>query len=420
MTGPGRIPTPLAHRSPDEALWRALARRAVRGVPVALYEEGRLLEGRSGCPEATLNVREPQTYREVFRRGSVGLGQTYSAGWWEAEDLVTLIRLFARAFGASASGWARLTSPWSAVRPGRGARRRETWVPARSKDLDRADVRAHYDLGDDFFALFLDPTMTYSCAYFEQPGMTLEEASVAKLERICRLAELDAGDEVVEIGTGWGSFALHAAARYDCRITTTTVSSRQVEYARRRVDEAGLGHLVSVVDLDYRDLRGLYDKLVSIEMVEAVGWRQLDRFFRSCAGLLRPGGLMALQAIVIDDRFYERAKRRDDFIKAAVFPGSSIPSVGSLVSAARRTGALRLVECRDIGLHYAETLARWRRRFGEQRGALSRLGFDEDFFRLWDFYLAYCQAGFAERRISDVQLLFECPGASRHRGKPVL
>jgi cyclopropane-fatty-acyl-phospholipid synthase len=222
----------------------------------------------------------------------------------------------------------------------------------------------------------------------------------------------------MEIGTGWGSFALHAARQYSAKVTTTTISANQLVFARRRVRDEDLEALVSVVDSDYRDLVGQFDKVVSIEMVEAVGWPQQDAFFEACARLLRPGGLFVLQSIVIDDRYYEQSKYQKDFIKSVVFPGSCIPSVGSIVSSARRTGRLRLVECHDMGVHYAETLSRWRSQFLKHRAEVEALGYDDAFVRLWDFYLAYCEAGFAERRISDVQFVFEAPGTRRRRGTP--
>lgn len=404
------IALPRSRPRADDVVWRAVSRRLLRGVPIDLRENGAPpTDGSTG--RVTLKVHDPATYREVLKGGSVGLGRTYAAGWWEADDLVLALRLMTRRLGLPSPSRQRLVRLAGLLKGG--------WSgAAENKQRDRRQVRAHYDLGDEFFERFLDPTLTYSCAYFERPGMCLEEASVAKLDRICRLAELERGDSVVEIGTGWGSFALHAATQYGCSVTTTTVSARQLGVARRRVSEQGLDGQVTVLDLDYRDLRGQYDKVVSIEMIEAVGWSQLDSFLSACAGLLRPGGLLVLQAIVIDDRLYEQAKRQADFIKTDIFPGSCIPSVASILASARRTGALRLVECHDIGLHYAETLARWRERFQAERASISALGFDESFLRLWDFYLAYCEAGFSERRISDVQLVFEAPGARRHRGSP--
>lgn len=402
---------PEPRRRPDDALWRYLARRLARDLPISIREEGRRAVVRSRAPRAELAVREPATYREALTGGSVGLGLTYAAGWWDADDLVQALRALCRRLGIPSPTRQRLESVAARLRPAHRS-------ASEDKDRDRRAVRAHYDLGDDFFALFLDPTLTYSCAYFERPGMSLADASVAKLDRICKLAELKAGDEVLEIGSGWGSFALHAAERLGCSVTTTTVSLHQAEHVRKKVAEEGLESRISVLERDYRDLRGQFDKVISIEMIEAVGWRQLDAFFHGCAGLLRPGGILVIQAIVIDDRLYEWAKRRSDFIKEVIFPGSSIPSLGSLIASAARTGALRLVEQHDIGLHYAETLKRWRARLHEERAHVLALGFDESFFRLWDFYLAYCEAGFAERRISDVQLVFESPAAVRHRWTP--
>ena len=404
------IALPRARSRADDVAWRAVSRWLLRGVPIDLRDNGTPPTDGS-TSQVTLEIRQPATYREVLKGGSVALGRTYAAGWWEADDLVLALRLLTRRLGLPSPARQRLLRLAGLLK---GARR----GPAEDKQRDRRQVRAHYDLGDEFFARFLDPTLTYSCAYFERAGMGLEEASVAKLDRICRLAELEPGDSVAEIGTGWGSFALHAATRYGCSVTTTTVSARQLGVARRRVAEQGLDGRVTVLDLDYRDMRGQFDKVVSIEMIEAVGWRQLDAFLSACARLLRPGGLLVLQAIVIDDRLYELSKRQADFIKTDIFPGSCIPSVAATLASARRTGALRLVECHDIGLHYAETLARWRERFGAERASIAALGFDDAFLRLWDFYLAYCEAGFSERRISDVQLVFEAPGARRRRGAP--
>lgn len=355
---------------------------------------------RPGVP--TVTVHHPATYRALLTGGSVGLARSYAAGWWDTDDLVALLRLATRRLPAPESPLALLGWLAGRRRPDRSGGR------ADDRARDRADIEAHYDLGDDFFALFLDPTLTYSCALFQPAWASLEEAQVAKLDRLCRKLALAPGDEVLEIGSGWGSFAVHAATHYGCRVTTTTLSSRQAAHARRRVAAAGLGDRVTVLGCDYRDLTGRYDKLVSIEMVEAVGWRQLDRFFATCAGLLRPGGAMALQAIVIDDRYYERAKRTEDFVKAMVFPGATIPSVAALVRSIRRAGLVPVDEAR-LGRHYAETLAHWRARFGVQRHHVAALGFDQAFVRLWDLYLAYCQAGFTEGRLDDVQLLLAKP-----------
>ena len=411
MSGSIRVTLPLGRGRLDDVVWRSLAGRLLRSSPIEIQDASVRITKSSGTrTRGTVRVRNPAAYREVLRAGTVGLGRTYAAGWWEADDLVWVLRLLTRRLARPVGLRGRLLSL-----PGlaRGARRRRR----AGKHQDRLDVRAHYDLGDDFFAMFLDPTLTYSCAYFTTPGMTLEQASVAKLERICELAEIGPDDEVMEIGTGWGSFALHAAERHGCSVTTTTVSARQFDFAQKRVAERGLESMVTLLDLDYRELSGQFDKVVSIEMIEAVGWRQLDAFFGSCARLLRPGGIAVVQAIVIDDRLFETSKRRIDFIKSEIFPGSSIPSARSISDSARRAG-LRMVESHDLGLHYSETLARWRRRLHEPRDSTAMGCFDDSFLRLWDFYLAYCEAGFSERRISAMHFVFEAPGAVRRRAMP--
>jgi len=386
--------------------------RAVVRAAVGRWGEGNVTVLEDGRPRpvagpepggggVVVTVHDPRAYRYLLRHGSVGLGRSYAAGWWDADDLVELVRLLTRRLPTASGPGDAL----AALRARRGGR-----VQAVDPARDRRDVQAHYDLGNAFFELFLDPTLTYSCAIFDPPTATLEEASVAKLDRICRKLELSPDDHVLEIGTGWGSFALHAASRYGCRVTTTTISDRQLAYASRRVAESGLGRLVTVCGDHYRDLDGRFDKLVSIEMIEAVDWPHHREFFQRCAALVRPGGLMALQAIVIDDRLFERAKRSEDFIKDMVFPGSCIPSVASIVSSVASATDFRMVGLEDIGMHYAETLARWRERFRANRAEISALGYDRSFLRTWDLYLAYCRAGFLEQRISDVQILLAKPG----------
>ena len=400
-----------------ERLARAAVLTATRRAEIAVVEDfpdgrphHRGHPGPTATAAATVSVHDPAAYRAVLTRGSIGLGTSYAAGWWDSDDLVGVVRSAARRLTTRSGRVGRITGVLTrlgGVGPGRRSASRHG---SDSRAEDRLAVQAHYDLGDEFFAAFLDPTLTYSCAYFERPGMSLEEASIAKLDRLCTKLDLGPDDEVLEIGTGWGSFAVHAAARYGCRVTTTTISDRQFAYASRRVAEAGLDHLVTVRNDDYRDLHGQWDKVVSIEMIEAVGWRQYRTFFEACArNILRPDGLMALQAIVIDDARYERAKRVDDFIKALVFPGSCIPSVGTIVAVTTGATDLRVVGLEDIGVHYAETLHRWRARFLDHRRAIAELGFDEPFLRTWDLYLAYCEAGFRERRISDVQMILAKP-----------
>ena len=335
----------------------------------------------------------------ILGRGSVGLGQSYVEGWWECDDLTALVQILIR----NLEGTERVADRIHLASLPRFRRQ------ARDRQTDRRDVQAHYDLGNDFFELMLDPTMMYSCALFERDGLTLEEASTAKLDRICRRLELGPGDHVIEIGTGWGGFAVHAAQHFGCRVTTTTISDAQYRYAAKRVAEAGLGDLVEVRNDDYRDLEGTYDKLVSIEMIEAIGWRQFDSFFSTCSRLIGDSGLMALQAIVIADQSYERAKHHDDFIKRMIFPGGCLPSVQAITSSCARVTDMRVVHLDDIGAHYAETLRRWQANVNDHTGELAGMGFGPSFQRLWRLYLCYCEAAFVERHVSDVQMILAKP-----------
>jgi cyclopropane-fatty-acyl-phospholipid synthase len=352
---------------------------------------------------AIVHVRSPRFYTKLLR-GSLGLGESYMEGLWDCDDLVSLTRIAARnarALDRLRRAFAPLLVPLQ--RWARGPRRN-------THRRSRAQIAAHYDLGNELFALFLDPTMMYSCAVFDPPGATLEQASLAKLERVCRKLALAPGDHVLEIGTGWGGFALYAASRYGCRVTTTTISREQWTYARERVRAAGLEDRVSVLLQDYRDLRGCYDKLVSIEMIEAVGWQHLGTFFRRCSRLLREDGAMLLQAIVIDDNAFHVEKAGRSFINTLIFPGGCLPSLEVIGRLTARVTDLRAVHLEDITAHYATTLERWRERFEAAGGRLAELGYDDRFERLWRLYLSWCEGGFRERRIRDVQLLLAKPG----------
>jgi cyclopropane-fatty-acyl-phospholipid synthase len=351
---------------------------------------------------AVVHVRSPRLYPKLLR-GSVGLGESYIDGLWDCDDLVTLTRIAARnarALDRVRRALAPVLVPLQSL-----ARRPRGNTHTRS----RRQVAAHYDLGNELFSLFLDPTMMYSCAVFEPPEATLEQASLAKLDRVCAKLALAPEDHVLEIGSGWGGFALHAAARHGCRVTTTTISREQFDYARGRVRAAGLEDRVTVLLQDYRDLRGRYDKLVSIEMIEAVGWRHLGTFFRRCSRLLRDDGAMLLQAIVIDDRAYQVEKAGRSFINTFIFPGGCLPSLEVIDRLTARVTDLRAVHLEDITAHYATTLERWRERFEAAGGRLAELGYDERFRRLWRLYLSWCEGGFRERRIRDVQLLLAKP-----------
>jgi cyclopropane-fatty-acyl-phospholipid synthase len=351
-----------------------------------------------------MHINDPVAWRTILTRGGAGLGETYAEGAWDSDDLFDLLRLLA----LNLDRLTRFTSPMVSLREAAARPARRLRPP--SKADDRKNIQAHYDLGDDFFELFLDPTMAYSCGVYESDATTLVEASNAKFDRICRKLNLGPADHVVEIGGGWGGFALHAASRYGCHVTTTTISGRQFDHAMRAVAAAGLTERITVLNKDYRDLEGQFSHLVSIEMIEAVDWRLHDGLFAACARLLRPDGRAALQCIVIDDRVYERAKTRKDFIKQFIFPGGCLPSITAIANAATRASDLRLIDLEDIGRHYARTLADWRRRFEDRWSHARALGFDDDFLRMWRFYFAYCEAGFLERRASGVQVVLARSG----------
>jgi cyclopropane-fatty-acyl-phospholipid synthase len=386
------------------ALLTSIARRGTLSrLGTLLHGKLELREGQHvwtfGQPDAdplVIHVIDPRFHEAVALGGAVGAGEAYAAGWWTTDDLTGVVRLLLRNREVLAGldrGAARVT---------RVLRRLGHALNANSRRGARRNIRAHYDLGNEFFALFLDETLTYSCGIFDQPSATLAEASTAKYERISRLLDLQPGDRVVEIGTGWGGFALHAASRHGCHVTTTTISRAQRALALERVREAGLEDRVTVLDADYRDLRGTYDKLVSIEMIEAIGHEQYGTFYGKCRELLAPHGRAVIQAITIADERYEAARREVDFIKRYIFPGCCIPSRRVLAAAAEGAG-LHLLRTDEMGLHYAETLRRWRDNLLANRESAVALGYDESFLRLWEFYLCYCEGGFLEGSIGLVQ-----------------
>ena len=337
-----------------------------------------------------------------------------SADTGPATTWSSLVRIFCRNAAVSTGlerGPARILSPLARI---------AHWLRRNTSSGSRRNIAAHYDLGNDFFSLFLDETMAYSCAIFPQAESTLYEASVAKFDRICRKLALTADDHVLEIGSGWGGFALHAAQKYGCRVTTTTISRKQYDYTRQQVEAAGLADRVTVLCEDYRALKGSYDKLVSIEMIEAVGHQYFDTYFRVCSERLKPHGMMLLQAIVIPDQRYDRYRRSVDFIQRYIFPGGCLPSVGAICQSLGRATDFRLFHLEDITPHYAETLALWRQRFHANLDQVRDLGFSEEFIRTWEFYFCYCEGAFRERAIGDVQMLADQAGvpASGDRARP--
>lgn len=365
---------------------------------------GEVVLGAQGSgPLVTVTIDDPAFYRAVATQGSVGAGESYIRGQWRCDDLVALVQLLVRnrelldgveRGPARIGGWA--LKAWAQLR-------------RNTREGSRRNIAAHYDLGNPFFSLFLSKDLMYSSALFED-GDTLEAASQRKLARICEQLQLKPTDHVLEIGTGWGGFALYAARHIGCRVTTTTISVEQHALASQRIEAAGLHDRVTLLLKDYRDLDGQYDKLVSIEMIEAIGAQYLQTYFATLTGLLKPEGLALLQAITIEDERYQQARRSVDYIKRFVFPGSFIPSLNAMLAAKTRSSDLQLIGQMDFGHSYALTLRAWRERFLAQLPAVRAQGFDEDFIRLWEFYLAYCEGGFLERSIGVSQLLLARPG----------
>ncbi|WP_197527968.1 SAM-dependent methyltransferase [Posidoniimonas polymericola] len=354
-------------------------------------------------PTAEINVRNPRFYRRVALGGALGAADAYIDGDWDAPDLTATLRVLAR--NATALQQVERGVP-RALRPLRSAVNRFRRNTAHGS---RRNIAAHYDLSNEFFALMLDPTMTYSSGIFPSAHATLEEASVEKYDRLCRRLRIGPEHHVLEIGTGWGGFAEHAARTYGCRVTTTTISENQHSYAKQRFEEARVADRVELLQSDYRDLRGQYDRVVSIEMIEAVGEEYLPGYFRQCSGLLKPDGAMGLQAITIPDCRYERYRRSVDFIQRYIFPGGFLPSPSAITGCLAEQTDLRLMQQEDFSDHYARTLSEWRERLWGQLPKVHALGFDERFLRTWEYYLAYCEAGFRERQVGVSQWVLTKP-----------
>jgi cyclopropane-fatty-acyl-phospholipid synthase len=351
----------------------------------------------------TVRIRRHQAYAAIVWGGSVGAAEAYILQFWDADDVTALVRLVIRnqmMFRDLDRGSSRLAAPLYKF---------FHFLRRNTPSGSRKNIVAHYDLGNDFYRLFLDETMTYSSGIFEGPDTTLKEASIAKYDRICRKLKLSGSDHVLEIGTGWGGFTLHAVKHYGCRMTTTTISDEQYALARERFSRYGISDRVTLLKSDYRELRGHYDKLVSIEMIEAVGHQYLDLFMAQCSDLLKPDGKMVLQAITIADWAFDQHKKEVDFIKRYIFPGSCIPSIAAISDAVAKATDLRLFHLEDITPHYAETLRRWRKNFMSNIDRIKDLNFSEAFLRMWEYYLRYCEAGFQERYLGSVQMVLNKP-----------
>lgn len=356
---------------------------------------------------ATVHVNSTQLYADAAFGGSVGAGEAYIRGLWRCDDLVSLVRIFVTnrdVLNGMDSRWSFISQPFLKLF--------HFWN-RNSRAGSARNIAAHYDIGNELYELMLDDTMAYSCGIFATPTSTLREASIAKFDAACRKLDLKPTDHLLEIGTGWGGLAIHAAQHYGCRVTTTTISRKQYELAQAKVDAAGLNDRVTLLLDDYRDLTGQYDKLVSIEMIEAVGAQYLDTYLRKCASLLKPDGAMLLQAITIQDQVYAQALKSVDFIQRYIFPGSFIPSVTAIGNSISKATDFKIFNLEDIGPHYATTLRHWRERFLAQLPTVRRLGYSDGFIRLWEYYLCYCEGGFAERQLGTVQMLFTKPGCRR-------
>lgn len=354
-------------------------------------------------PHAEVNIHSPRAYMKVLMGGTIASGEAYIDGDWSSPDLTAVTRVFSANMATMETMQSR--QHWYTKLGLKLAH----YMNRNTASGSRKNISAHYDLGNNFFNLFLDPTMMYSAAIFQDRSASLEQASIAKLDEICQHLELHPGDHLLEIGTGWGGMAIHAARHYGCQVTTTTISREQYEYARKKVAELGLTDQINVICEDYRDLTGSYDKLVSIEMIEAVGHEFYDSYFTKCSELLKPNGKMVIQAITMADQRYEDAKNRVDFIKRYIFPGGCLPSMSIIAKHLANNTDMQIVHLRDITQDYALTLATWRERFLEQLEAVRAQGFDDRFIRMWEFYLSYCEGGFRERIIGTVQLAFAKP-----------
>jgi cyclopropane-fatty-acyl-phospholipid synthase len=378
---------------------------------IAISENGEKVEFGQLTPEfpaiAQLRVMSPKFYSAIAFGGSIGAGEAYIYGHWACNDISELLRILIRnreVLEKIDSGLALLSTP---LQKAFHALNRNT------RKGSRKNIAAHYDLGNDFYELWLDPSMMYSCAYFDSPDTPLDIASAAKLDRICRKLNLGPDDSVIEIGTGWGGFAIHAAKHYGCHVTTTTISQQQHDFAKQAISDAGLEDRITLLFRDYRDLEGRFDKLVSIEMIEAVGHEYHDSYFKKCCNLLKPDGQMLLQAITIADQRYDQYKTGVDFIKRYIFPGGCLTSVTDMTRTLTRHTDMRVIHLEDIGPHYATTLRHWHERFLDKIDDVRKLGYSDAFIRMWQFYLAYCESAFIERAIGDVQMLIMRPGARR-------
>jgi cyclopropane-fatty-acyl-phospholipid synthase len=373
------------------------------GTLTLIDQDETLVFGEGQDIKVAIKIIRSSFYSRTLLGGSIGNAESFVDGDWECTNLTDMVRLFVKnreILQKIDSGLVNLLSPLQ-----------KTFHGLRSNTLEgsKKNIRSHYDMGNDFFELFLDPTMMYSCALFESDKSTLEDASINKLRTICEKLKLNENDHLLEVGTGWGGMAIFAAQNYGCRVTTTTISKEQFEYASSKVRSLGLEGKIEVLFEDYRKLQGVYDKLVSIEMIEAVGLNNLNTYFEVCSRLLKPRGLMVLQAITIRDQYYENAKKSVDFIQTHIFPGSGIPSVNAMINSITQESDMVLISQQDYAEDYAQTIWHWNNQFHKKIDAVLSLGYPEFLPRLWDYYFAYCEGGFRERVIGLTQMVLAKP-----------
>ena len=355
--------------------------------------------------KVTVTIHSNEFYVFLGSGGVTGVAEAYMAGYWTADNLVLLLQIVLKnkkILLSLDSGFAKLINPINKL---------IHWSKQNTLKGSKQNILAHYDLSNDFYKLWLDPTMTYSCGYFNNPSVSLEQASVEKIDRICRKLKLNENDHILEIGTGWGSFSLYAAKQYGCTIDTVTISDAQYEYASRKIESSGLDSKINIFNKDYRKIEGQYDKIVSIEMIEAVGHQFIPQYFSKISSLLKEDGLVAVQGITYNDQNFEEYKNSVDFIKKYIFPGSCLISVAQISDVIKEYTDLAIVDMEDITKHYAETLNRWKVNFMKEIPEVKRMGFSEAFIKMWEFYFVFCEAGFLERNIGDVQLVFSKSGA---------
>ena len=404
--------TPVTSSQTSWFSWHSLARNIVysqlknlHSGCLKIHESGQVRT--FGSPADALvgemHIHDPQAFSSILTGGSIGAAEAFMTGDWSSPDLTALVRVMVRnmdILDQMEGGLATLSRPFLKL---------FHRLNQNTEKGSRRNIAAHYDLGNDLFQRFLDPSMMYSAGIFPSEDASMEQASFYKLERICQRLQLKPEDHVVEIGTGWGGFAIHAAKHYGCHVTTTTISEQQYQLAQERVAAEGLSNRITLLKKDYRDLEGKFDKLVSIEMIEAVGWKYYETFFQTCARLLTEDGLMLIQAITIQDQRYDQARRNVDFIQRYIFPGSCIPSIQALMTASMNASDLRLVQQEDFAGHYARTLRAWLEAFQAQEKEIDAMGYSETFRRMWEFYLCYCEGGFAERAIGVSHMVYAKP-----------